>query len=110
VICTKLFRIRSYLPCFSVGPVLVQGRQAFSQTLGEGGQDKGNTFQGAIMIAKNEKDRFRSKITGNVYEVKKIADPMIVLEILNGKSQVLTELNNIALFYEKEPKKDDDQD
>ena len=62
------------------------------------------------MIAKNEKDRFRSKITGNVYEVKKIADPMIVLETLNGKSQVLTELNNIALFYEKEPKMDDDQD
>ena len=62
------------------------------------------------MIATNEKDRFRSKITGNVYEVKKIADQMIVLETLNGKSQVLTELNNIALFYEKEPKKDDDQD
>ena len=56
-----------------------------------------------------ESDRFRSKITGNVYEVKKIASRMIVLESLNGKSQLLTESDNIALFYEKESKKDEDQ-
>ncbi len=62
------------------------------------------------MMATHESDRFRSKITGNVYEVKKIADQMIVLETLNGKSQVLTESDNIALFYEREPKKDEDQD
>ncbi len=62
------------------------------------------------MTTTHESDRFRSKITGNVYEVKKIADQMIVLETLNGKSQVLTESDNIALFYEREPKKDDDQD
>jgi hypothetical protein len=31
------------------------------------------------------------------------------LESLNGTSQVLTELNNIGLFYEREPKKDEDQ-
>ncbi len=56
-----------------------------------------------------ETDRVRSKITGNVYQVKKIADRMIVLETLDGKRQVLTELNNITLFYEKEPNKDEDQ-
>jgi hypothetical protein len=61
------------------------------------------------MMATHESDRFRSKITGNVYEVKKIANQMIVLESLNGTSQVLTELDNIALFYEKESKKDEDQ-
>ena len=61
------------------------------------------------MKAPNERHRFRSKITGNVYEVKKIANQMIVLESLNGKSQVLTELDNMALFYEREPKKDEDQ-
>ncbi len=61
------------------------------------------------MVAMHESDRFRSKITGNVYEVKKIADKMVVLESLNGKSQLLTDLNNIALFYEREPKKDEDQ-
>jgi hypothetical protein len=61
------------------------------------------------MTAIHENDRFRSRMTGNVYEVKKIADKMVVLESLNGTSQVLTELNNIALFYEKEPKKIEDQ-
>jgi len=61
------------------------------------------------MMAMHECDRFRSRITGNVYEVKKIANKMVVLESLSGTSQVLTELNNIALFYEKEPKNDEDQ-
>ena len=61
------------------------------------------------MMTTHENDRFMSKLTGNIYEVKKIANQMIVLESLNGKSQVLTDLNNIALFYEKEMKKDEDQ-
>jgi len=61
------------------------------------------------MMTTHESDRFRSKITGNVYEVKKIVDKMIVLESLNGTSQILTDLNNIPLFYESEPKKDEDQ-
>jgi hypothetical protein len=65
--------------------------------------------RGIKMMTTHESDRFRSKITGNVYEVKKIVNEMIVLESLNGTSQVLTELNNIALFYEREPKKDEDQ-
>ena len=54
-----------------------------------------------------EYDRLRSKITGNVYEVKKVVGKMILLESIDGKSQVLTELNNIALFYDGEPKKDE---
>ncbi|HXX35089.1 MAG TPA: hypothetical protein VEM15_11515 [Thermodesulfobacteriota bacterium] len=62
------------------------------------------------MMTTRESDRYRSKITGNVYVVKKIVDKMLVLESLNGTSQVLTELNNITLFYEKESKKDEDQD
>ncbi len=57
-----------------------------------------------------ESDRFKSKITGSVYEVKKIVNEMIVLETPNGKSQVLTDLNNIALFYEKEPKNGENED
>jgi hypothetical protein len=59
------------------------------------------------MVTAHERERFRSKITGNVYEVKKIADRMIVLESLNGTSQVLTESDNIAVFYEKESKNED---
>jgi hypothetical protein len=65
--------------------------------------------RGIKMMTTQESDRLRSKITGNVYEVKKIVDKMIVLESLNGTSQILTELNNIALFYESEPKNDEDQ-
>ena len=61
------------------------------------------------MMTTHGSDRLRSRITGNVYEVKKIVNEMIVLESPNGKSQVLTELNNIGLFYEREPKKDEDQ-
>jgi len=61
------------------------------------------------MMATHENDRFRSKITGNVYEVKKIVNNMIILESLNGTSQILTEQSNLALFYESEQKKDEDQ-
>jgi hypothetical protein len=73
------------------------------------GRGGGYVPRGAGMIATNEKDKFRSKITGRVYNVKKIVDEMIVLESVNGTSQVLTELNNIALFYERELKNDEDQ-
>jgi hypothetical protein len=65
--------------------------------------------RGIKMMTADEKDRFRSKITGNVYEVKKIVNQMIVLESLNGANQVLTELDNVPLFYDREPKKDEDQ-
>lgn len=61
------------------------------------------------MVTVHQSNRFRSKITGNVYEVKKIVNEMVVLESLNGKSQMLTDLNNIALFYERDLKKDEDQ-
>jgi hypothetical protein len=64
---------------------------------------------GIKMVTAHEGDRFRSKISGNAYEVKKIVNKMIILESFNGTSQVLTDLKNIALFYETEPKKDEDQ-
>jgi hypothetical protein len=61
------------------------------------------------MMTPHESDRLRSKITGNVYEVKKIVNEMILLESIDRTSQVLTELSNIALFYESELKKYEDQ-
>ena len=61
------------------------------------------------MVTARGSNIFRSKVTGNVYEVKKIVDEMVILESLNGKSQVLTELNNLALFYEKELERVEDQ-
>ena len=73
-------------------------------------EEKEVTARGIEMLTPHESDRLRSKITGNVYEVKKIVNEMIVLESLNGRSQVLTELRNIELFYESEQKKDEDQE
>ncbi len=61
------------------------------------------------MVTGHESNRFKSKITGNVYEVRKIVNQRIVLESLSGTTQVLTDLGNIALFYERELKKDEDQ-
>jgi len=47
-------------------------------------------------------DRFKSILTGATYVVEKIKDKMVVLENHNKKSQVLTELSNLKLFYKRE--------
>ena len=47
-------------------------------------------------------DRVRSILNGIEYQVKKIVKRMVVLESQDGKSQVLTELDNLTLFYRKE--------
>ena len=49
-------------------------------------------------------DKFKSIITGATYFVKKIKDRMVILEKDNKKSQLLTELSNLKLFYKKEEK------
>jgi hypothetical protein len=49
-------------------------------------------------------DKFKSIITGATYVVKKIKDKMVVLERLDKKSQILTELSNLKLFYKREKK------
>lgn len=51
-------------------------------------------------------DKFRGLITGATYVVKKIEGKMVLLEEQNGKSQVLTELSNLKLFYDKEEKEE----
>jgi hypothetical protein len=53
-----------------------------------------------------EGDRYRSKITGHEYEVREIRGRMVILQTENGKDQVITELNNLKLFYKKVEKKD----
>jgi hypothetical protein len=60
-------------------------------------------------MATNEECRLRCKTTGRVYEIKKVVNNLVILESLDGGSQVLTELNSLALFYQREPKKDEDQ-
>jgi hypothetical protein len=52
-------------------------------------------------------DKFKSIITGATYVVKKIKDKMVVLERHNKKSQLLTELSNLKLFYKKEEKEEE---
>jgi hypothetical protein len=47
-------------------------------------------------------DKFKSLITGSTYVVKKITGKMVLLERQDGKSQVMTELGGLQLFYEKE--------
>jgi len=52
-------------------------------------------------------DKFKSIITGATYVLRKIKDKMVVLERHNKKSQLLTELSNLKLFYKREKKEED---
>ena len=52
-------------------------------------------------------NKFKSIITGATYVVKKIKDRMVVLERHNNKSQLLTELSNLKLFYKREEKEEE---
>ncbi len=48
-----------------------------------------------------EGDKIRSILTEKVYEVKTIKDWAVVLQSLDGSSQVWTERGNLTIFYEK---------
>lgn len=58
-------------------------------------------------LVTNVGDRFKSIITGDICEVKKIVDRMVLLERKNGKRQVITEMTSLKLFYKKEETKDE---
>jgi hypothetical protein len=49
-------------------------------------------------------DIFKSLLHGSEYIVKKITNKMVVLESKNGKSQILTSIENLEIktFYQKE--------
>lgn len=51
-----------------------------------------------------EGDIFKSSSNGSAYIVKKIANKMAMLESKNGKSQILTGIENLGIktFYQKE--------
>jgi len=51
-------------------------------------------------MAVREGDKIKSVLTGKVYEVKTFKDWVVVLEALDGSSQVWTEKGNLKLFYE----------
>jgi len=48
-----------------------------------------------------EGDRFKSLLTEKNYNVKLVRDYSVVLESEDGSSQVLTDEENLYLFYEK---------
>jgi hypothetical protein len=48
-----------------------------------------------------EKDLVKSVLTGKIYEIKTTRDSIVILQSLDGSSQVLTEKSTLNLFYEK---------
>jgi hypothetical protein len=60
----------------------------------------GNKVGGFAMETKVG-DTVRSILNGVEYKVKKIVESKAVLESRDGKNQILTELENLTLFYKK---------
>jgi len=50
-------------------------------------------------------DTVRSILDGIEYQVKKIVERMAVLESHDGKKQIITELENLTLFYKEKGEK-----
>ena len=46
-----------------------------------------------------EGDTVRSILNGMEYKIKKIVERMAVLESQDGKSQIVTEVDSLKLFY-----------
>ena len=46
-------------------------------------------------------DTVKSVLDGNDYKVKRIVNSMVVLESEDGRTQILTEVENLSLFYKK---------
>lgn len=53
--------------------------------------------------------KYQSTLTGKIYRIKSIKDQMVVLESEDGLSQVLTNRENMHLFYSTVPRAEDDQ-
>lgn len=47
------------------------------------------------------KEKWQSHFTKKIYRIKTIQDQMVVLEAINGPSQVYTTKENLRLFYTK---------
>ncbi len=47
-----------------------------------------------------EGDLVKSVLGGKIYKIKNTRDSIVTLDSLDGSSQVLTEKNNLNLFYE----------
>ncbi len=57
--------------------------------------------RGIFMGSLREGEKFQSLFTGKIYRIKAIKDQMVLLESIDGLSQVLTHRENLRLFYTK---------
>ena len=57
-------------------------------------------MEGSAMRAK-EGDTVKSVLNGFYYKIRKIGNRLAVLESQGGKSQILTEVDTLKIFYEK---------
>ena len=71
-------------------------------TLKRGGE--GVKIGGSAMETKVG-DTVRSILDGIEYQVKEIVERMAVLESQDGKKQIITELENLNLFYKEKGEK-----
>ncbi len=46
-------------------------------------------------------DKLKSILDGEEYTIKKVVENMAMLELQNGKKQILTEVDSLRLFYKK---------
>lgn len=46
-------------------------------------------------------DTVKSLLNGNYYKVERIVESMAVLQSEDGQNQILTEIENLNLFYKK---------
>jgi hypothetical protein len=65
---------------------------------------KGVKIGGSAMETKVG-DTVRSILDGIEYQVKEIVERMAVLESQDGKKQIITELENLNLFYKEKGEK-----
>ena len=49
----------------------------------------------------NDGDTVKSLINGKYYKVKRIVKSMAVLQSEDGQNQILTDIENLSLFYKK---------
>jgi hypothetical protein len=58
-------------------------------------------MKGETSMKTNEEDTVKSLLNGKYYKVKKIVNSMAVLQSEDGQSKILTEVENLSLFYKK---------
>jgi hypothetical protein len=58
-------------------------------------------MKGETTMKAKDGDTVKSLLNGSYYKVKRIVNSMVVLESKDGQSQILTEVENLNLFYKK---------